>query len=177
LYYREAEVAVHADIDDNDQAVVFPRISTKASDADSGKSSLRSGRIADEIGFSGLTPGAAYVIVTTVWDKTADALLDVREEFDFSPEAPDGTLRLTASVSPEGLEGHRLVVFEELWLLTKNGRVLTAEHKDPAAKEQTVSVPAFTPPTGDGAGLFLHAAVMAAAGAGIILAKKRRGGS
>ncbi len=177
LYYRGTEVAVHADIEDNDQAVVFPGITTKASDAESGKSSLRSGRIADEIGFSGLTPGAAYVIVTTVWDKTAGALLDVREECDFSPEVPEGTLRVTVAVPAESLEGHSLVVFEELWLITKNGWVLTAEHKDPAAKEQTVSVPAITPPTGDGAGLFLHAAVMAAAGAGIILAKKRRGGS
>ena len=175
LYYRGTEVAVHADIEDENQAVVFPEITTKASDAESGRSSLRSGRIADEIGFAGLTPGAAYVIVTTVWDRTAGSLLDVREEHDFSPEAPEGTLRVTVTADPEGLEGHRLVIFEELWLLTKNGRVLAAEHRDPAAKEQTVSVPAYAPSTGDRTGIFLHAAVMAAAGAGIIFAKKRRG--
>ncbi len=175
LYYKGAEVAVHANIEDEDQAVVFPAVTTKAADAESGSSTLNSGRIADEISFSGLVPGAGYVIVTTVYDRTAGVLLDMKDEQDVSPETSDGTVTVTVAVDAEGLGGHALVVYEELWMKGENRMCLAAEHKDPEAKTQTVHVPVPTPETGDSSGIFLYAAVMLAAGAGVIVLAKRRG--
>ena len=168
LYCKEAEVAVHADIADDKQAVIFPGITTAAADAESASSTLSSGVIADEIGFTGLTAGSKYKIITTVYDKTDAAMLDVKDVFHFTPEAESGSITVKLSVDTAALKGHALVVYEELYRVSEESDILCAQHKDPEAKEQTVHVPAFTPSTGDDSKLLPAFAVMAAAGLGII---------
>ena len=177
LYCEGAEIAVHADIEDRNQAIIFPGIGTEASDASSGADRLTSDRIRDDIFYTGLTPGAEYVIVTQVYDKKAKALTDAKTEIPFSPEDTDGTVTVCINVDASDLKLHQLVVFEEIWLVTKDGRVLAASHEDPDDKAQTVTVPGYAPPTGDASNIMIPAAVMAAAGLGIAvigLGKRRR---
>ena len=75
LYYEDVEVAVHADINDENQAVIFPGIRTKASNVSDTTLSLSNTKIRDDISYTGLTPGSNYVIVTTVYDKTAKEMM------------------------------------------------------------------------------------------------------
>ena len=173
LYYEGVEVAVHADINDDNQAVVFPNIATKASDNSNGGATLSGSRIRDKISYSGLTPGAKYVIVTRVYDKNAKNLLGVKKESDFTPEKASGTTTVVIDVDTSSLEMHSLVVFEEIYLVTKDGRVLVADHKDPNDKAQTLYVPGLLPKTGDESRLVVWGLATGASFVGVLFAAKK----
>lgn len=176
LYYEGVEVAVHADINDENQAVTFPEIATRASDSSNGSSTLSSGRIRDEISFMGLTPGAKYVIVTQVYDKNTRNLLGVKKESDFTPEKASGKTSVMIDVDTSSLEMHQLVVFEEIYLITKDGRVLVAVHRDPNDRAQTLYVPEPLPKTGDESRLAIWGLVTAASMIGVLFAAKKLAG-
>ena len=173
LYYEGIEIAVHADINDDNQAVVFPNIATKASDSSNGGATLSGSRIRDKISYSGLTPGAKYVIVTRVYDKNAKALLGVKRESNFTPEKASGTTTVVIDVDTSSLEMHSLVVFEEIYLVTKGGRVLVAAHKDPNDKAQTLYVPGLLPKTGDESRLVVWGLATGASFVGVLFAAKK----
>ena len=173
LYYEGVEVAVHADINDDNQAVVFPNIATKASDSENGGATLSGSRIRDKISYSGLTPRAKYVIVTRVYDKNAKALLGVKRENNFTPEKASGTTTVVIDVDTSSLEMHSLVVFEEIYLVTKDGRVLVATHKDPNDKAQTLYVPGLLPKTGDESRLVVWGLATGASLVGVLFAAKK----
>ncbi len=176
LYCEDVEVAVHAEIDDENQAVVFPSIATKASDSGNGSATLSSSRIRDEISFTGLTPGAKYVIVTRVYDKNAKALLSVKKESNFTPEKASDTTTVVIDVDTSSLEMHHLVVFEEIYLVTKDGSVLVATHMDPNDKAQTLYVPGLIPKTGDESRLVVWELATGASLVGVIIAAKNLAG-
>ena len=176
LYYEGMEVAVHADINDENQAVVFPSIATKASDSGNGSSTLSGSRIRDKISYSGLTPGAKYVIVTRVYDKNAKNLLSVKKESDFTPEKASGATTVVIDVDTSSLEMHSLVVFEEIYLVTKDGRVLVAAHKDPNDKAQTLYVPGLLPKTGDESRLIVWGLMAASSLVGVFFILKKLAG-
>lgn len=176
LYYEGAEVAVHADINDENQAVVFPSIATKASDSGNGSSTLSGSRIRDVITYTGLTSGAKYVIVTQIYDKNARALLGVKRENDFTPEKASGNTTVMIDVNTSSLEMHHLVVFEEIYLVTEDGRVLVASHKDVNDKAQTLYVPGHLPQTGDDSRLIVWGLMAAASLAGVLFVLKRFAG-
>ena len=176
LFYEGVEVAVHADINDENQAVVFPSIATKASDSENGSSTLFGSRIRDIISYMGLTPGAKYVIVTQIYDKNARALLGVKRENDFTPEKASGTTTVMIDVDTSTLEMHHLVVFEEIYLVTEDGRVLVASHKDVNDKAQTLYVPGHLPQTGDDSRLIVWGLMAAASLGGVLFVLKRFAG-
>ena len=176
LYYEGVEVAAHADINDDNQAVVFPSIATKASDSGTGSSTLSGSRIKDIISYTGLTPGAKYVIVTQIYDKNARALLGVKKESDFTPEKASGTTTVMIDVDASSLETHYLVVFEEIYLATEDGRVLVAVHKDPNDKAQTLYVPGPLPQTGDESRVIVWGLMAAASLIGMFFVSKKLSG-
>ena len=172
LYYEGMEVTVHADINDENQAVVFPGIATKASDSGNGSSTLSGSRIRDIISYTGLTPGAKYVVVTQVYDKNDRALLGVTKESDFTPEKASGTTTVMIDVDTSSLEMHSLVVFEEIYLVTKDCKVLVASHKDANDKAQTLYVQGHLPQTGDDSRLIVWGLMAAASLAGVLFVLK-----
>ena len=175
LYYEDVKVAVHADINDENQAVIFPGIKTKASNVSDTALSLSGTRIRDDISYSNLTPGANYVIVTTVYDKTAKEVVPgTKKKTDFSPEKPDGIVTVNITVDASGRWLHQLVVFEEVYLVTENGQVLAGQHKDANDRAQTIFLPGFTPQTGDPSRLILPLAGLLGSGAGILCLCRRR---
>ena len=178
LYYEDVEVAVHADINDENQAVIFPGIGTKASNVSDTTLSLSNTKIRDDISYTGLTPGSNYVIVTTVYDKTAKEMMPgTRKETNFSPEKANGTVTVNITVDASDRWLHQLVVFEEIYLVTKNGRVLVAAHQDPNDRAQTLYVPGTLPKTGDESRLAIWGLVTVTSIIGVLFTAKKLAGN
>ena len=176
LYYEGVEVAVHADINDENQAVVFPGIATQAQNLTNVKDSLANLSLKDDIIFTGLTPGAKYVIVTTIYDKTAKQMLPgASKETNFTPDKADGTVSIYMTVDASNRWAHALVFYEEIYLVTDEGKLLVGQHKDANDKTQTIFLPDYTPKTGDAANFILPVLGMIGSGAGIGIILNKRG--
>ena len=179
---KSGEKAVHENPDDESQTVYIPKVGTVAAAEDGGKLLPISDKavIKDTVEYSGLIPGREYQLRASVYDKTSGKLLDgVTAEAKFTPKASSGTTVVTITVDTTGIQGHSLVVFEELYVLESSERLI-AEHKDANDKDQAVTV--YTPPrdypkTGDTTKMWIWFALFGATGAGlaaafIILVKK-----
>ncbi len=150
LYYKGIEIAVHADIEDEDQTVMIPEIKTSAADKTSGGKTMTLGDevvLIDTVCFTGLTPGKEYILKGKVVDKANGEVLkmDDKEVFSklrFVPETPDGTVCMEFILNTNSLKGKALVVFEKLYDLKGH---LIAEHEDISDEGQTVKVPTEPP--------------------------------
>ncbi len=140
------EVAVHADIEDEDQTVTVPEIGTMAADSETdGHVALADDEvtITDTISYQGLIPGRAYRLVGTLMDRTTgkpvtDADGDaVTATAELTPESPDGKATVELTFDASRLAGHDVVVFERMYL----GEYEVAEHADIEDEDQTVTVP------------------------------------
>ena len=139
-------VAEHKDLNDADQTVAFPAVSTTATDKDGHKDAYANGtiKIIDEISYTNLIPGVTYKASGKLMDKTTgSAFLDkngneVTASATFKPTAADGTVNVTFSFSaPTDLEGKDIVVFETI----TQGTVVVCVHEDIDDAGQTVSFP------------------------------------
>ena len=191
-----AEVASHADLSDEGQTVhVAVEVGTQAADAADGDQVIEAGKakVVDTVAYKGLVPGETYIAVGTLMDKgTGEPFLDkdgneVTARTPFEPEAPSGTVEVTFEFDTEGLaEGDELVVFEKV--LDSAGNVV-ATHEDIDSAEQSVVVDnPDTPevpeepyaktgadaPDGTGYAVAAGIALAAAAGAGGVLAYRKR---
>ena len=101
--------------------------------------------------YEDLIPGKEYTLKATLMDKATGEPLSVDDEhvtaeLRFTPNSQSGTVDIElGSFDASKLDGHDLVVFEELYKQTtdENGDttdVLVAEHKDINDENQTVSV-------------------------------------
>ena len=181
LYFKEVEIAVHADIDDDRQTVYVPAITTDAkNDATGTHEGSIGGKISitDAVTYTGLVPGQEYTIKGILMDKAGGRALlvdgkEVTAEKTFTPEAADGTVELNFSFDSTALDGKIVVVFERLYYEA----VEAAVHADFEDENQAIVFPGLTPSTGDTADIMIPAAVMAAAGMGIavILFLRRKG--
>lgn len=140
------EVAVHADIEDEDQTVTVPEIGTMAADSETdGHVALADDEvtITDTISYQGLIPGRAYRLVGTLMDRTTgkpvtDADGDaVTATAELTPESPDGKATVELTFDASRLAGHDVVVFERMYL----GEYEVAEHADIEDAGQTVALP------------------------------------
>ena len=157
LYYNEIEVAVHADIEDEDQSVHFPEIGTTL--ATDTKSETHAGEVSekanitDVVSYKNLIVGKEYTVKGTLMKKdTGEAVVDgygnaITAEKTFTAETSDGELELEFDVDSEGLEGTTIVVFEDLYYED----LLIASHTDIEDEDQSVHYPTMgTTATVDG---------------------------
>ena len=180
------ELAVHADLDDEGQTVALLDIGTTAVDKTTGthaSTPLEHAVIVDTVRYEGLAPGEEYALegVLVLADDGA-ALVDgngraVTSSVEFVPESPQGTVEVEFAFDASALEGHSVVVFENL----VHGDTIVASHADLDDEGQTVSWPVSVIPRlgQDGmkaVALPLAAAGMAASAAGvaILLVRRRR---
>ena len=148
-------VASECDLDNEEQTVtLIPSvISTTATDKSDGDHSLMAGKdavITDHVTYENLIPGKEYTLKASLMDKETGELLSVNDqhvtaEMKFTPNSQNGTVDIDlGKFDASALDGHDLVVFEELYKQTSDGDapvdVLVAEHKDLDDEGQTVSV-------------------------------------
>lgn len=151
LYRDGMELAVHADIEDEDQTVTVKvtEISTQAT-ADGKKEITTSDRvkIEDVVFYKNLTPGKEYTVKGILMDKsTGEPLLvdgkEIRSSFTFKPDTPNGEITVTFVFDASGLTtATEIVVFESLY----RDDVEIVAHADIEDEGQTVKI---TPPVPD----------------------------
>ena len=148
-------VASECDKDNEGQTVKLApsTIGTTATDKSDGDHKLMAGKdavITDEVKYEGLIPGKEYTLHATLMDKKTGEPLKVADkgvtaELKFTPNSESGTVSINlGEFDATSLDGHTLVVFEEL---TKQGDidgkttdVTVAEHKDINDEGQSVTV-------------------------------------
>ena len=151
LYKDGKELAVHADMEDENQTVKvkIPEIGTKAT-VNGKKEVTASGRvkIEDTVSYKNLTPGKEYTVKGVLMNKaTGEPLLadgkEIRSSFTFKPDKPDGEINITFVFDASGLKtATEIVVFETLY----RDDTEIAAHADLKDEGQTVKI---TPPTPD----------------------------
>lgn len=155
-------VASECDLDSEEQTVnlVPTVIGTTATDKSDGDHTLMAGKdavITDRVTYEGLIPGKEYTLKATLMDKKTGEMLSINDqhvtaELKFTPNSQNGTIDIDlGKFDASSLDGHDLVVFEELYKQTEQDNeateVLVAEHKDIDDEGQTVTV-TTTPPGG-----------------------------
>ena len=196
LYRGQREVAIHAEIEDQNQTVYFPEIETTASDnADEDKMIAATGEVTirDTVKYHDLIAGETYTLKGILMDKeTAKPILidgkEVTAETTFIAEETDGETIVLFTFHADTLAGKELVVFETLYYA--NTEMEVANHENIHDDGQTVKVevppaepPEETPPvkeppekegtpdtnipkTGDDTNLWIWIALFVASGSG-----------
>ncbi len=153
LYHKDIEVAVHADIDDEDQTVTIkdgPKLKTTATVGGKKEATISKKIVLDDkVAYTGLTPGKEYTVKGVLMDKsTGEKLLvdgkEVSAETTFTPDKPDGEVTVSFNFDASGFkEKTETVVFETLYLGDKE----VASHADIDDKDQTVTLVPDKPKT------------------------------
>ena len=123
LYRNGKELAVHADIEDENQTVHFPKIGTSAtygtSDYDEGIVGENT-VIVDAVKYENLEVGATYTVSGVLMDKSSNAAVksadgkDITASTTFTAESTDGTIGVRFEFDSTEYAGHTFVVFETL---------------------------------------------------------------
>ena len=148
-------VASECDKDNEGQTVKLApsTIGTTATDKSDGDHELMAGKdavISDEVKYEGLIPGKEYTLHATLMDKKTGEPLKIADkgvtaELKFTPNSESGTVSINlGEFDATSLDGHTLVVFEELTKQSdidgKTTDVTVAEHKDINDEGQSVTV-------------------------------------
>ncbi len=145
LSYEGKEVAVHTDLNDDEQTVLFPEIKTSVKDADTGDHISYADvtvTLIDTVAFKNLIPGKEYTLIGTLMSKETGEPLEINGEnitstVSFSPEFSDGTTDVIFTFDASYLKGQTIVVFESL---SYEGKDL-AVHTDINDEAQTICFP------------------------------------
>lgn len=140
--YDDITVAVHADIEDEDQSVGFPKVSTTATAGGLNGHTVTAGgevTITDKVKYENLIPGKEYTVKgSAILKSTAKQLVvdgkEIKAELTFVPEEADGYVELKFTFSSEGLAGDSVVIFEEVY----SDGVLIGSHSDLEDADQTI---------------------------------------
>ena len=146
MEYKKIEVAVHADIEDEDQTVYIPEIGTTALGQDT-KDHIEKAKedavIVDTVEYKGLEVGREYTMTGTLVDKeTGEAITDaegneITTSEIFVAEEKDGSIDITFKFDASALAGKSLVAFETLYTEGKE----VAIHADLEDEGQTIRIP------------------------------------
>ena len=142
LYQDGAEVASHADIEDEGQTVTFrnPKIGTTATvDGEKTADPLGQVTITDTVTYIGLTPGKEYTVKGVLMDKaTGEKLLvngeEINAEATFTAPKAEGSIDIPFTFDASGLSGKSVVVFESIY----HGDLELAVHADIEDEGQTI---------------------------------------
>ena len=145
MEYKEIEVAVHADITDEDQTVYIPDVHTTATATDTEDHVTGANEevtITDEVALTGLKVGNEYTVKGVLMDKSTGEELKVNDESitaeeTFIADAADMTITLTYTLDAKTLAGNTTVVFETLYTEGKE----VGRHHEIDDEDQTVYIP------------------------------------
>ena len=146
MEYKGVEVAVHEDIEDEDQTVYIPDVHTTATAANTTKDHVTEANedliITDEVVLTGLKVGNEYTVKGVLMDKTTgkELLVDEKQivsEETFVADKADMTITLTYTLDASKLAGTTTVVFETLYTEGKE----VGRHHDLTDEGQTVYIP------------------------------------
>ena len=140
-------IAIHADLNDEEQTVNIPKIRTTALDSktqDHVASADEVITIVDTVKYENLLPGKSYTMKGTLMSKTTGQPIqmngaNVTAEKVFTADKENGEVKLEFKVSSSAYKGDSTVAFEECYF---NGKIV-AIHKDLNDKEQTVDIPSI----------------------------------
>ena len=145
LYQDDLKLAVHTDIEDEDQTIYFPEIKTTAKDAHTDSNLSLADKevtLVDTVTYKNLLPGKEYVMTGTLMDKeTGEAVViddkKVTAETTFTPETAEGTVDVQFTFDGSTLAGKTVVVFESVSYEGKEFAV----HADLKDEGQTIYFP------------------------------------
>lgn len=145
LKYLGKTVAVHTDINDNEQTVHFPEIHTTLISTDTTEHVAPVNEqltLVDTVSYSNLIVGKSYTLTGTLMDKnTGNALVvngnPVTASTTFTAETANGTVDVTFTFPASALGNKTLVAFEALQY--ENTQLVT--HNDITDVDQTVYIP------------------------------------
>ena len=139
LFKNGKQIAVHADLSDDEQTVYFPGIGTTAT-INSEHEVVSDGTLTlvDVVGYKGLEPGKEYTVKGVLMDKsTGEPFNDLTAEILFTPTEANGAVEVSFSFDSALLtEDTTLVAFETLYY----GDMELAVHADLEDEGQTVTV-------------------------------------
>ena len=142
------QVTIENDLDNEQQTLHFPILSTTAKGKVSGKNYVDIGgdmSIIDTIKYEGVQYGMTHTIKTYLVDKSTGKTVkddngnDIVKTTEWEPEATQGSIDVEIPVTGKKLAGRTLVVFEEIYL----GDALIACHKDINDANQTIKVKGY----------------------------------
>ena len=145
LYTEGKEVAIHTDIEDEDQMVFIPDVYTTATDKVTGDHDgvvAEETTVLDEVFYKNLIPGKAYTVSGKLMVReTEEPLLvdgkEVTAKKTFVAEEADGSVIIEFTFNSLALAGKHVVAFEDL---TYEG-ISIASHEDLEDEDQTISYP------------------------------------
>lgn len=138
-------VAVHKDIYNKDEMVVFPNVKTTATDKIDGGKDMFSGEkqiIVDKVSYSNLIVGKTYKVSGKLMNQeTGEPILDngkeVTAEKEFTAERSNGFIELEFTFNASALAGKTVVAFEDVY---HNG-IKVATHSEIKDEDQSMHVP------------------------------------
>lgn len=142
------QVTIENDLDNEQQTLHFPILSTTAKGKVSGKNYVDIGgdmSIIDTIKYEGVQYGMTHTIKSYLVDKTTGKIVqddngnDIVKTTEWEPEATQGSIDVEIPVTRKKLAGRTLVVFEEIYL----GDAMIACHKDINDANQTIKVKGY----------------------------------
>lgn len=147
LYQEDLKLAVHADLEDKDQTIYFPKVGTKVADTETGEQIANAGKevkLTDTVSYENLVAGEKYRLTGTLMDQeTGEPLLvdgkEVTGETEFTAEESSGTAEVVFAFDGSTLAGKTIVVFEKLWYEDEQ----IGSHEDLDSKDQTLVFPAI----------------------------------
>lgn len=145
MEYKGIEVAVHADIEDENQTVYIPDVHTTATATDTEDHVTGANKevtITDKVALTGLKVGNEYTVKGVLMDKTTgkELLVDEKQivsEETFVADKADMIITLTYTLDASKLAGTTTVVFETLYTEGKE----VGRHHDLTDEGQTVYIP------------------------------------
>ena len=145
LYQEDLKLAAHADLEDKDQTIYFPKVGTKVADTETGDqiaNAEKKVKLTDTVFYENLVAGEKYRLSGTLMDQeTGEPILvdgkEVTGETEFTAEESSGTAEVVFSFAGSTLAGKTVVVFEKLWY--KDEQI--GSHEDLDSKEQTLVFP------------------------------------
>ena len=135
------ELQKHEDLNDAAQTISYPVISTKAAMGEGNR------EVKDAVEYEGLLPDENYMLKGWLVDTGTGEKVpgsDGNVRFSSGKETSGRKEMILKADKYEGVKGHSMTAFEELYIIRSTGgkdtEVLIAAHRDRKAKSQTVMI-------------------------------------
>ena len=132
-------VASHEDLNDADQTVSLPAISTSAADKATDlkyAAASETFKVKDTVSYKGLQPGKEYRVTGYMVSKSTGAKISDEVSVTFKPVAAEGTVDVIIPVNTSRYAGTDIVAYETLF----EGDIAIVEHKNIDDDAQTIHI-------------------------------------